>query len=74
MAGVANLRLKHEFLGTKEDVDGHELRTGIRHVENLATHTAMTVIEDDQGVFQHPMAGGPASLGYLLVKYAYLIC
>ena len=51
IAGFANLRLEHKFLGTEENVGGHELGSRIGHVEDLATHAAMTVVKDDERVF-----------------------
>jgi hypothetical protein len=48
MARFAILGLQYEFSGTKNDVGGHQLGHCIRHVEYVATHGTIAVIEDDQ--------------------------
>jgi hypothetical protein len=71
MAGFANLRLEQKFFGTEEDIDGHELGSRIGHVEDLTAHRAMTVVKDDDGVFQRAAPWHSASLGRLLVEYSW---
>ena len=47
----ANRGPQDELAGAEKNVGRRELCPDIRTVEDLAAHTAMTVIEDDEGLF-----------------------
>jgi hypothetical protein len=42
-------------------------KRSIRHVDDLAPHGTVTVVKDDDGVFERSAPWGTASLGDLLV-------
>src|ERR1700730_9677981 len=65
--------LQHKFSGAGKDVGGHQLSPRIRDVEDLATHAALTVIEDNGGLLHHSLSSVAAALDFLLVGYTCLI-
>jgi hypothetical protein len=73
MAGLTVLCFEQEFFWTQNNVRGHQLGPFVRQIEDLATHAAITVIEDDQSPMQHPAAGVTAEVGLLPVRRSCLI-
>ena len=73
MAGLIVLCFEQEFFWTQNNVRGHQLCPSVRQIEDLATHAAITVIEYDQSLMQHPAAGVTAEVGPPPVRCSYLI-
>src|SRR5580704_15222422 len=67
LARFAAPEFEHEFAGTEKNVGRHELSSCIRHIEDLTSNAAMTVVEDDQSVFQHPTTWITTPLGHALL-------
>jgi hypothetical protein len=74
LARFAAPEFEHEFAGTEKNVGRHELSSRIRHIEDLAPKAAMTVVEDDQRVFQYLTTWITAPLGQALLGHLYVIC
>src|SRR6266404_938618 len=73
MTGFATLEFQHEFSGTKRGAGGHQLSSDIRHIDDLAAHAAMSVVEDNESVFQHLTTWLTTPLGHLLLGHLYVM-
>jgi hypothetical protein len=54
--GFTDQRFEYELLRAQQGIKRQEQRSSIRHIEDLAAHAAMPVIEDDERFFQYTAA------------------